>query len=152
VTFKPQDLWFSSSHGDCPTTSAGCTTRMVSPVLNLPTTGCKRQVFSRGVTRPNVPHTPTIFRKTTLIQTRGHIQYCRIVNSWRKEGIALTWTCSEEQRVARRPWFADKQKWHHTVGLWLQMQNDATYQVARSTPSLSKSKNIFNYLGTHTLQ
>ena len=39
-------------------TSAGCTTRMVSPVWNRPTSGHNRHVFSRGVTRPKVQTQP----------------------------------------------------------------------------------------------
>jgi hypothetical protein len=66
VNRSPLDLLSSSSHGACPTTSAGCTTRIVSPVIKRPTTGCMRHVFSRGVTKPKIPETATICCRTFL--------------------------------------------------------------------------------------
>ena len=66
VSFNPQDLFPSSIQGPCPTTSAGRTTRTESPVWNVPTTGCRRHVFSQGATMPNTPDTPWIRRNTLL--------------------------------------------------------------------------------------
>ncbi len=65
VNLNPHDFLSSSSHGSLPlpSTSAGWTTRIVSPVMNRPTTGCNRQVFSRGLTIPNyqMSRTPLLF-------------------------------------------------------------------------------------------
>ena len=71
VNFNPQDLLPSSIHGPSPTTSAGRTTRTESPVWNVPTTGCRRHVFSQGATMPNSPDTPCNRRNTLL---RGNMQ------------------------------------------------------------------------------
>ena len=66
VTRKPHDLLSSSCHGSCRITSAGNTTRMLSPVWKWPTTGCNKHILSRGVTIPKIPHTAANFCRTAL--------------------------------------------------------------------------------------
>ena len=140
VNLKPHDLLPSSSHGSLPSTSAGWTTQIVSPVANRPTTGCNKQVFSRGLTIPNVPHTAAIWRRTFLRLWRGEdlVRY-RHDNShpWmRNQCMALTGTWSLEHPDAHRPLFADKQMLHHTYNLCALPVCVATYQAVQSTPTL----------------
>jgi hypothetical protein len=136
VSLKPHELQPSRSHGALWTTSAGWTTRRVSPVWNRPTTGCKRQVLSRGVTMPNNPATVWMWRSTFLSKEKKVMTH--IVKLWKIRLLAYTHTltCSQGLHDAHQPWSADRQRLHRTVVLLQRLSFVVTCQNTQPTPNV----------------
>ncbi len=149
IICNPQDFPSATIHGAIDVTSAGRTARKLSPVLNVPSTGCKRHVLSQGVTIPYTPDTPCILRRTLLRTIETNIFYVSHKEACTLDKGSRTETYSHRLPDTRRGVLVDRRTWHHNAFLLRLCANGGAYRAHPLTPMNGEALNTTH---AHTIQ